>query len=156
MHFNRIETSATHAKYALHYSKETYELYPFKFEFQVLYDLIGTSLRISYKVINLDKDTIWFSLGAHPAFNVPFSKGGEYESYYLEFENEEPLTSHILDAGGYFDGGTQPAPRIRAEQGRHETDAPLRRIRWQVLRSVFRALSSSGVSMGSYVSGEAP
>jgi galactose mutarotase-like enzyme len=108
MHFNRIETSAKHAKYALHYSKETYELYPFKFEFQVVYDLIETSLRVSYKVINHDKDTIWFSLGAHPAFNVPFSKGGKYESYFLEFEAGEPLVTHTLDTDGCFDGGIQP------------------------------------------------
>jgi hypothetical protein len=28
-------------------------------------------------------------VGGHPAFNVPFFKGENYEDYYLEFESDE-------------------------------------------------------------------
>ncbi len=32
---------------------------------------------------------MYFSLGAHPAFNIPVGNGVEFSDYYLEFEKEE-------------------------------------------------------------------
>lgn len=105
--FNVIEAAPLHAKFSLHYNRKTQQVYPYKFEFQILYDLFDNNLRVSYKVINHDDKTIYFSLGAHPAFNVPFFGDENYEDYFLEFEKEEPLTKHLLSAGGYFTGDTK-------------------------------------------------
>lgn len=105
--FSVIEAAPLHTKFSLHYNQETQQVYPYKFEFQILYDLFDNNLRISYKVINHDDKTIYFSLGAHPAFNVPFFGNENYEDYFLEFEKEEPLTKHLLSAGGYFTGDTK-------------------------------------------------
>ncbi len=106
--FRRVESTSVHAKFSLHCSEETLISYPYKFEFQILYDLIDNKLRVSYKVVNLDVETIYFSLGAHPAFNVPFLQGEAYEDYYVEFEKPENLQTHLLNSSGYFSGSTQP------------------------------------------------
>lgn len=106
--FRRVESTPVHAKFSLHFTEETLKVYPYKFEFQILYDLIDNKLRVSYKVINLDSQTIYFSVGAHPAFNVPFIQGERYEDHYLEFECAEALQTHQLDPGGFFSGGAQP------------------------------------------------
>ena len=108
--FKRIESNHTHAKYSLVCNEATLVQYPYKFEFQILYDLIDNALRVSYKVINHDEQTIYFSVGGHPAFNVPFVKGDTYEDYYLEFEVDEPLEKHTLSSTGNFDGKVVPVP----------------------------------------------
>jgi galactose mutarotase-like enzyme len=106
--FQLIEASDTHAKFSLPFSEKTLAIYPYKFEFQILYDLLDNALRICYKVINHDNKTIYFSVGGHPAFNVPFYKDENYEDYYLEFEQAEKLDKHLLNTPGHFAGGTEP------------------------------------------------
>lgn len=108
--FRLAEATATHAVFSLQYSENTLSAYPYKFNFQVIYDLIDNAIRVTYKVINLDQKAIYFSVGGHPAFNVPFSAGEAYEDYYLEFETAEILNTHLLTPEGYFTGQTSPVP----------------------------------------------
>ncbi|RYE35916.1 MAG: aldose 1-epimerase family protein [Sphingobacteriaceae bacterium] len=107
--FSLLDTNETHAKFSLPFSESTLAVYPFKFEFQVLYDLKDQDLRVSYKVINQDEETIYFSVGAHPAFTVPFYPNEQYEDYYIEFETSEPLLTHLLD-NGLLSGATEMVP----------------------------------------------
>jgi galactose mutarotase-like enzyme len=106
--FLLLESSEKHAKFSLPYSEHTLEIYPFKFDLHLIYDLIDNALRVTFKVINLDDKTIYFSVGGHPAFSVPFNEGEAYEDYYLEFETEEPLVEHLLSPEGFFSGETKP------------------------------------------------
>jgi galactose mutarotase-like enzyme len=108
--FQLIEASDTHAKFSLPFSEKTLAIYPYKFEFQILYNLIDNALRVCYKVINQDNKTIYFSVGGHPAFNVPFYPGEKYEDYYLEFEQEEQLLTHMISPTGNLSGETEPVP----------------------------------------------
>ncbi|MGI4021019.1 MAG: aldose 1-epimerase family protein [Janthinobacterium lividum] len=108
--FKLIEITETHAKFSLPFSEATLAVYPFRFEFQVLYDLSEQDLRVTYKVINVDDQTIYFSVGAHPAFHVPFKADENYEDYYLEFETSEPLLTHLLSANGLMSGETEMVP----------------------------------------------
>lgn len=103
-----IESNEILAKFSLPYSDHTLQVYPYKFDFQVHYDLIENALRVTYKVINHQHEVIYFSVGGHPAFNVPFNAGESYEDYYLEFEVEEKLEKHLLSKEGFFTGETQP------------------------------------------------
>ncbi len=105
--FNLVDSSETHAKFSLPFSEPTLAVYPYKFEFQVLYDLFDQNLRVTYKVINQDVQTIYFSVGGHPAFHVPFFPNENYEDYYLEFETQEPLLTHLLSDKGLFNGETE-------------------------------------------------
>ena len=106
--FKVAEVSPHHADFALTTTVQTLAVYPYKFAFHILYDLIENALRVTYKVINLDTKAIYFSVGGHPAFNVPFGGEGSYEDYYLEFEQAEKLETHLLSAEGYFTGETRP------------------------------------------------
>lgn len=105
-----IEATEVSAKFSLPYSEHTLEVYPYKFDFQIHYDLMENALRVTYKVINMDDKTIHFSVGGHPAFNVPFHAGEKYEDYYLEFETDEELDSHQLSEKGFFNGKTVHVP----------------------------------------------
>lgn len=105
--FLLLGSNGKQARFSLPYNDKTLKVYPYKFDFHVIYDLIDNALRITYKVLNLDHQTIYFSVGGHPAFNVPFNEGESYGDYYLEFETEEPLTTHLLSAEGFFTGETK-------------------------------------------------
>ncbi|TAE29235.1 MAG: aldose 1-epimerase family protein [Cytophagales bacterium] len=108
--FALVEQTDTRALFALTSSDETRTAYPYAFVFEIDYALEGNSLSVTYRVRNTDTRTVYFSVGAHPAFNVPFGPGEAYETYYLEFEETEPLMTHLLSKGGYFTGETQPVP----------------------------------------------
>ncbi|MBB6112185.1 aldose 1-epimerase family protein [Mucilaginibacter lappiensis] len=140
--FILLEADEVSASFSLPYCEKKLLVYPYKFDYQVLYTLIDNSLRITHKVINLDKKTIYFSVGGHPAFNVPFFKGENYEDYYLEFETDEHLEANMLSADGFFTGETHPVatPGNKLHLTRHLFDADA---------LVFKQLNSRMVSIKS-------
>lgn len=105
--FNVLKNTDKHAEFSLGYNESTLEVYPFQFQFQILYHLSDNQLKITYKVINADDKSIYFSVGGHPAFNVPFSPSDSFEDYYVEFEHQERLQTHLLTEGGLFTGETE-------------------------------------------------
>jgi len=72
-------------------NEETLKMYPFKFRLLVSYTLKKNKLTICNTVKNTDTQEIYFSMGAHPGFNIPFSSDEKYDDYYLEFENNETV-----------------------------------------------------------------
>ena len=72
--------------------------YPFDFVYRVKYQLDGSELNVAYEVENRDTKTMYFGIGGHPGFQVPFVNGTEFEDYYLEFaENAKPLKVKFSD-----------------------------------------------------------
>ena len=106
--FETTESSATHAVFSLRADSETRAAYPYEFLFQIMYELDGARLSITYRVLNDDEQPLYFSVGAHPAFAVPFQQGDAYEEYFIEFEYEEPLVTHKISEEGCFTGETKP------------------------------------------------
>lgn len=51
-------------------SEETRRIYPFRFELRVTYRLTPKGFIMHYDVKNTDGKEMYFSLGAHPAFNI--------------------------------------------------------------------------------------
>ena len=87
MDFEEISRTENEHHYMLKYNEETLKKYPYKFELHVIYEIIGDTLTVTYKVKNIDDKTIYFGLGGHPAFNCDYSNG-EYEIVFLENEDE--------------------------------------------------------------------
>jgi galactose mutarotase-like enzyme len=95
MNFELIDKQENSATFSLTSTDETLQRYPFDFELHLIYTLENTSLKIEYKVINKGKSKMPFSIGAHPAFDLP----NNFENYSLEFEKEEPLEFYLLEDG---------------------------------------------------------
>lgn len=93
MEFQLVEKTESSATFSLQSNSETLNNYPFKFELQIQYILIGTTLELTYRVINKDNTDIPFSIGAHPAFALP----SNFEEYSLVFEEVEPLEYTLLE-----------------------------------------------------------
>ena len=110
--FETTESSDLHAVFSLRADSETRAVYPYKFLFQIIYELDGPRLTVTYRMLNEDEQPVYFSVGAHPAFAVPFREGDVYEDYFIEFEYDEPLVIHKLSEGGYFTGETEPVATL--------------------------------------------
>ena len=102
--FRLLDLTETSIVFSLRNNEQLQKIYPYKFEFLIRYKLDGNALIVSYEVINKDNKEIYFQLGGHPAFNVPFTEGGQYEDYYLEFEHTEKSARYYIDKDGFFDG----------------------------------------------------
>ncbi|MBC8154567.1 MAG: aldose 1-epimerase family protein [Bacteroidetes bacterium] len=108
--FAELESTASRAVFSLRATDVMREKFPYVFDFRVIYELDGPRLSVTYRVANEGDQLMFFSVGAHPAFNVPFLPGERYEDYVIEFEREEQLQTHLLSASGLFSGETQPVP----------------------------------------------
>ncbi|RIJ36850.1 aldose 1-epimerase family protein [Pontibacter oryzae] len=87
--------------------EETLKQYPFKFRFLIAYTLEWNKLSITYHVTNTDARALYFSVGGHPGFNVPFHPGEAYEDYFISFEKEENLHRHLINSEGLQTGETE-------------------------------------------------
>ncbi|GAO45266.1 hypothetical protein FPE01S_04_05100 [Flavihumibacter petaseus NBRC 106054] len=96
------QSSPLAANFLLQDDSETREVYPFSFQFHVFYALIEDRLSVRYTVVNTGPDTLWFSVGAHPAFAVPptgVADAGDYEDHYLQFDRSDALVRYKLSDG---------------------------------------------------------
>ncbi|MBX3162962.1 MAG: aldose 1-epimerase family protein [Bacteroidetes bacterium] len=84
--FELKEKTETTCVFELHSTAETKKIFPFEFIFSIVYKLSGNKISVAYTVKNPANENLFFSVGAHPAFNVPLQANETFEDYYLEFE----------------------------------------------------------------------
>ncbi len=81
-------------------NEDTYNRYPYKFSLEIKYELDGSKIITTWKVINTDDKDIYFQIGGHPAFMCPLKKGEKQESYYLNFDTDKNLKYSLLNSNG--------------------------------------------------------
>ncbi len=94
--FEVVEKRADYIKFMLKANEKTMLVYPFDFKLTISYKLINNKLSVKYKVYNHSSELMYFSIGAHPAFNTNLSEHG-IEDYYLEFDEPKSLNTKLLD-----------------------------------------------------------
>ncbi len=87
--FNLISKTDTQAVFSQTYDDDTLKMYPFKFELLVEFNLEDDGLCVKHTVKNLDEKKMYFSLGAHPGFNI------EIGDKIIFDENETLVTERI-------------------------------------------------------------
>ena len=80
--------------FSLHSNEETMEKYPFAFVLKIGYNLTGNELKVMWKVENPDTKTLYFSIGAHPAFLCPFNGEENKLGYGLQFAGLKEVHHH--------------------------------------------------------------
>jgi galactose mutarotase-like enzyme len=96
--FSVISSSVDSVELELTSSATTRESYPFEFRLRVGFQLERAGIAVSYEVKNTGRSRMCFSIGSHPAFNLPFA-GGSLENYYVLFEREESLERWFFKDG---------------------------------------------------------
>ncbi|MBQ8203286.1 MAG: aldose 1-epimerase family protein [Clostridia bacterium] len=107
MNYTVDRVSESEVSFTITETAETLKAYPYKFEFTINYKLVDNKLINTYIVKNNDTKQMYFGVGGHPGFNVPFEKETEFEDYYLEFEGDgENLRVNFSEDCYVLDGFT--------------------------------------------------
>ena len=94
-----IEEKADFLLFEFTANESTLEKYPFHFSLQIGYQLIDNKIKVSYSVFNPDSKELFFSIGAHPAFNCPLQQHELFNDYELFFPCNSKLTINTLNDG---------------------------------------------------------
>ena len=89
-------------------NEETWAHYPFNFNFIVRYQLLHNRLMVTYHVKNKSHGSMYFSVGGHPAFKVPFVPATSFNDYYLKFSEVEDAPIWPLSAEGLIEKESVP------------------------------------------------
>lgn len=98
MEFVCTEETGTSVTHLLEATDTTKRAWPYDFQLYITHTLNGRDLTVSWKVINKDSETMYFTIGAHPAFNVPVLSDTVQSQYHLTFSGQKELTYCLLDA----------------------------------------------------------
>lgn len=107
------ETTATKAVFVLKENEDTKEKYPFDFILKTIYTLSERSVKIDYVVENRFDKTMPYSLGSHPAFNVPIGGKGMFEDYSLTMEPALSLEMMEMGPAPYRSGKKKPLDELK-------------------------------------------
>jgi len=100
MNFTLLSQTENEIWFSLEATDETKQVYPFHFQLEVGYRLQGRTITVLWKVINKDQSTMYFSIGAHPAFYCPLDPTAEQEDYYISFHTNNPIHYLHIDENG--------------------------------------------------------
>lgn len=118
--FKLQKITANSATFNLKSDSTTKDAYPFDFSLQITYILHDYQITVSYEVLNLSKDeSLYYSVGGHPAFNVSLDDVGEFNQVSIEMQPSGsyrfiPLTSEGLirrNQGNYYSINDEPIKR---------------------------------------------
>lgn len=88
--FQLIESTEDSLTFRQSSDKESLEMYPYEFDLTVQFKLTHNGLSVTHTVYNKDSKVMYYSFGAHPAFNCEIGD-------HLEFENNENLLTERID-----------------------------------------------------------
>lgn len=85
--FEVVEQSTSSVTLQLKSTEETRKAYPYDFELKLIFSVAGDTLTQTYEVTNPANVVLPFTLGAHPAFNIPIPgvEAASLDQYYLLF-----------------------------------------------------------------------
>ena len=108
--FSPRQKDATCMSFLLREDESTLKIYPFLFEFSITYTLKENALSTHYRIENKGQSVMYFSVGGHPAFNVPLVRGTIYEDYWLEFNEDETKPRWPISKDGLIE--KKPIPLL--------------------------------------------
>ena len=85
--FEVVEQSTSSVTLQLKSTEETRKAYPYDFELKLIFSVDGDTLTQTYEVTNPANVVLPFTLGAHPAFNIPIPgvEASSLDQYHLSF-----------------------------------------------------------------------
>jgi galactose mutarotase-like enzyme len=106
--FALVDSTATRAIFRLQSDVATLEMYPFRFQLDVSFEVTDATLSIVSRVRNLGTGDLLASFGYHPAFRWPLPYGHARSVHFIEFSRDEPAPIRRLNDAGLL------APQRRA------------------------------------------
>lgn len=96
----RLKSQVAHEIwFLLESTAETSAVYPYPFVLELGYELADRSVIVKWRVHNPGSDTIFFSIGGHPAFLCPIDEGTKQTDYKIRFDVRDRIVSSCLENG---------------------------------------------------------
>lgn len=111
-----LESTKTRAKLEFRSNEETKKSYPFDFVFHLIYELEKNTLKTTFNVLNSGDNTMYFGLGAHPAYQLDYverQNKTDTSGNYLEFDTEQDLSYYALNSKGTFLDCLKPLGKVK-------------------------------------------
>ncbi len=118
-------------------NEQTLKMYPFEFEFRVIFTLTENELTVEYRVDNKNDREMYFSVGAHEAYATPEG----IEQYDIIFECKENLDTVLLN-GGLLTKNT-------LNVGKNTDTLPLKEEYFELDTLIFKKLNSHSLRLKS-------
>ena len=101
MEFKMISQTDSQLWFELVSDEETLEKYPFSFRLRQGYKIEGRTVKVCWQVYNDSRETMYFSLGGHPAFFCPPDSISKQTDCYLTFDTQqdEIISTQITPEG---------------------------------------------------------
>ena len=101
MVFEMVSHEGSKISFLLKSTEATRFDYPFEWTLKVSYHIDGNKLFVSVAINNTSSiDEMWFSVGFHPAFNVPIEQGtNDQQVFVLEFNKDKTANIRLLEHG---------------------------------------------------------
>ena len=140
MDFVLVDQTDNALTFLLESNAETLKRYPFHFNFRVKYTLHSNMLEVSFHVQNTGEQTMFASVGAHPAFNVPLVSGTSYNDYLLVFNKAEQAERWPLSGEGLI--AEKAVPFLE-----NTVSLPLKKDLFASDAIVFKSLQSTSITL---------
>lgn len=104
--FTLVSRTENRVWFALEDDEASRAIYPFAFHLEIGYELMEDGVKVMWKVQNPAEKTLYFSIGAHPAFNCPLREGDQQTDYAILLQDKDgnPVNEFVNTVFGQ--GGT--------------------------------------------------
>lgn len=96
--FKTKEINQNEVIFELESNEKSKLIYPFDFKLTIKYELVKNEINVSYNVINNGLNEMYFSIGAHPGFNLPIGNE-KFEDYEVKISSPNDLKRIFLSDG---------------------------------------------------------
>jgi galactose mutarotase-like enzyme len=94
--FTIHEQAATKISFQFQSAGRYTDVYPYEFTAIIHYTLQEDSLTVKWEIVNENNETMYFSIGAHPAFLIPLLENERVEDYHVHLTPAGKVTQYEL------------------------------------------------------------
>ena len=115
MDFTLLSHTNDSISYRLDSDLQTMESFPWPFALTISYRLRDNEIDVSWEVENKGDETMYFQIGAHPAFNYPYYDPNSRARGYFSFDRSEGLECIKITEKGCVDTNARYYLETRAD-----------------------------------------
>jgi len=108
--FSIEEVTSSRAVFKLNADASSFLVYPFRFELEIRFELLGPTLSLTTSIRNRGDTDMPASFGYHPGFRWPLPYGQPRMAHFIEFESEETDPIRRIDSAGLVMPEHYPTP----------------------------------------------
>ena len=108
--FSLVETTSSSARFRLSWDEASLDIYPFRFQLDLVYAVQDASLAVTAEIANLGDVPIPASFGFHPGLRWPLPWSRDRAGHKILFERDEMAPIRRLDSKGLILAQTIPTP----------------------------------------------